>query len=381
MIPYSRQDISDEDVRAVVDTLRSDWLTQGPAVEQFEQQLSRYTGAGHCVAVSNGTAALHLACMALGLGEGDYLWTSPISFVASANCGLYCGATVDFIDIDPATANLCPQQLEDKLNRAKQSGTLPKIVVVVHMAGQPCDMDSIRRLSKEYEFAVIEDASHAVGASYRGQKIGAGDFSDLTVFSFHPVKIMTTGEGGAVLGNNASLMARVKQLREHGITRDADAFESEAHGGWYYEQQALGWNYRLTDLQAALGSTQLKRLDEFVIKRNQRAEMYREAFSESPCEPLTLQADVTSSYHLFIIQVDEQKRRKTFDYLRQNDVGCQIHYIPIHTQPYYRRLGFDWGQFPLAERYYRRALSIPLYPALTGEQQMWVVSLLNESLR
>ncbi len=384
MIPYGRQHISADDEAAVLAALRSDWITQGPAVPRFEQALAARVGAAHGVAVSNATAGLHIACLALDLGPGDRLWTSPNTFVASANCGLYCGATVDFVDIDPRSLNLSVPALAAKLQAAEAAGTLPKIVVPVHFAGQSCDMQAIHALGQRYGFRIIEDASHAVGGSYLGQPVGNGRFSDLTVFSFHPVKIITTAEGGMVMTNDAALAARLERLRSHGITRDAALMEAEPEGPWVYEQIELGLNYRLTDLQAALGWSQLSQLDNSVAKRHQIARRYDDALAGLPLTTPWQSPDAHSALHLYPIQLDAARspinRRQLFDGLRAAGIGVNVHYIPVHTQPHYRRLGFAPGQFPAAEAYYAQAVSLPMFPTLTDAQQGAVIAALRQLL-
>ncbi len=377
MIPYGRQSINDEDVTAVTEVLAGSWLTQGPKVAEFEQQLAHRCQSQDCAVVSNGTAALHLACLALGLGTGDWLWTSPISFVASANCARYCGASVDFVDVDPNNGNLCPERLAEKLQLAESQGRLPKVVVAVHFGGNPCDLKIIHELLNPLGIKLIEDASHALGADYHGDPIGAGQYSDLTTLSFHPVKIITSGEGGAVLGNDSVLIERIRQLRTHGITKDPALLDTTEEGGWYYEQQALGWNYRITDLQAALGISQLKRVDDFIVRRRQIAQRYDVAMQSLPCQPLSLTTEANSSFHLYVIQVPADQRRSLYDYLQDNAIGVQVHYIPIHTQPYYRQLGFKLGDFPQAEAFYRGCLSLPVFPELTDEDQDKVIGCLQ----
>ncbi len=383
-IPYARQDVDDQDVQAVVEVLRGDWLTQGPAIEAFERGLAAACAARHAVAVSNGTAALHLACRALGLGPGDRLWTSPNTFVASANCALYCGAAVDFVDIDPRTYNLSVERLAEKLTRAERDGTLPKVVVPVHFAGQPCEMAAIGELKRRYGFFVLEDGSHALGGAYRGEPIGCGRHSDATVLSFHPVKIVTTGEGGAVVTNDPALAERVALLRTHGITRDAARMVGDSHGGWYYEQVELGFNYRITDLQAALGLSQLRRLEAFVAARHRIAARYDEAFAALPLTVPYQHPDGRSAYHLYPIRLRlgelGKTRREVFDALRARGILVNLHYIPVHTQPYYRRLGFSPGDFPEAERYYQEALSLPMFAGLSAEDQERVIQTLREVL-
>ena len=385
MIPYGRQHISADDEAAVLAALRSDWITQGPAIPRFEQALAQRVGAEHGVAVCNATAGLHIACLALGLGPGDRLWTSPNTFVASANCGLYCGATVDFVDIDALSLNISVPVLAAKLEVAQARGTLPKVVVPVHFAGQSCDMQAIHALGQRYGFCIIEDASHAVGGSYLGQPVGNGRFSDLTVFSFHPVKIITTAEGGMVMTNDAAMAARLERLRSHGITRDAALMESGAPDGpWVYEQVELGLNYRLTDLQAALGQSQLSQLAHSVAKRHQIARRYDAELASLPLTTPWQSPDAHSALHLYPIQVDPARsplnRRQLFDGLRAAGIGVNVHYIPVHTQPFYRRLGFKPGDFPAAEAYYAQALSLPMFPTLTDAQQGEVVTALHRLL-
>ncbi len=384
MIPYGRQSISEQDIQAVVDVLRSEWITQGPKVPAFEDMLSAYCGARHGVAVNSGTSALHLACRALGLGPGDRLWTSPITFVASANCALYCGAEVDFVDIDPRTYNLSPTALEQKLDRARDAGTLPKVVVPVHLSGQPCEMKAIAGLGKAFGFSIIEDATHAVGGRYRDEPIGSCRYSDITVFSFHPVKIMTTAEGGMALTNRQELAERMSLLRSHGITRDPERLTHEPDGSWYYEQVDLGFNYRMTELQAALGISQLGRLDEFVAARHRLASRYDQLLAGFPVETPFRNQDDHSALHLYVIRLRteliKRSHREVFEYLRKEGIGVNLHYIPVHTQPYYRKLGFREGDFPEAERYYAEAISLPMFPELTESDRNRVVRSLEKAL-
>lgn len=378
MIPYGRQDITEDDIAAVVSVLRSNWLTQGPAIERFERAVAEYTGAAHAVAVCNATAALHLACRALGLGAGDTLWTVPNTFVASANCARYCGANVDFVDIDPLTYNMSVDALQAKLIQAEKLGQLPKIVVPVHFAGQPCDMISIRGLADSYGFSIIEDASHAIGARYRQEPVGKGSYSDMTIFSFHPVKIITTGEGGMVLTNKEPLADKVRLLRSHGITRNAQCMEGESEGPWYYQQVELGYNYRITDIQAALGASQLQRLDTFCTRRRALAERYNFLLADAPAQLPWQQPDAESAWHLYVVQVD--RRRQVFEKLREAGIGANVHYIPVHLQPDYRRLGFKSGDFPISESYYSKAISLPMFSALTDHDQSKVVDELKKAL-
>lgn len=372
-IPYGRQDINQQDIDAVVEVLQSDWLTQGSAVNRFEQVVADYCGVKYAIAVSSATAALHIACLAIDLGKQDYLWTSPNTFVASANCGLYCGAQVDFVDIDPRTYNLSVDQLEQKLDRASQLGCLPKVLVPVHFAGQSCEMDKIAALSQQYGFKVIEDASHAIGGKYQGKAIGCCEFSDLAVFSFHPVKIITTGEGGMVLTNRQDLYEKLLRLRSHGITRNPELMQGESHGSWYYQQLELGFNYRMTDIQAALGVSQMQRLDEFVTRRRFLAQRYEDLLQDIPLTLPWQHPETNSSWHLYVIRLDLGKinrtHRQLFEKLRQAGIGVNLHYIPVHTQPYYQNLGFKWGDFPESEKYYQSAISIPLYYGLSREEQ------------
>ncbi len=381
MIPYGRQSILQEDIDAVTEVLRSDFLTQGPAITSFERALVEKTGAKHAVAVANATAALHIACLALDLGPGDRLWTTPITFVASANCALYCGAMVDFVDIDPDTFNMCPDALELKLKIADRAGTLPKVIVPVHMCGQSPDMTRISKIARAYGIRIIEDASHAIGASYRGQPVGNSACSDITVFSFHPVKIVTTGEGGAALTNDALLAARMERLRAHGITRDASLMTRPSDGPWYYQQLDLGYNYRMTDIQAALGLSQLSRLNMFVERRRDLAAAYDAALKDLPLYLPGRMKEADSSWHLYVIRLhDEARHRQAFEDMRARGIGVNLHYIPVHLQPYYRQFGFGPGDFPAAEDYYSRAISIPLYPGLTQAQQHQVVAAITEAL-
>ncbi|HNQ05268.1 MAG TPA: UDP-4-amino-4,6-dideoxy-N-acetyl-beta-L-altrosamine transaminase [Thiobacillaceae bacterium] len=378
-IPYARQEIGDADIDAVAMVLRSDWLTQGPAVERFEQAVAQYCGAAHAVAVNSATSALHLACLALGVGPGDLGWTTPNTFVASANCLLHCGASVDFVDIEATTLNIDVAALEAKLIRARNAGRLPKVVIPVHFAGHPCDMAGIRSLADEYGFKVVEDASHAVGARCQGRPVGSGAHADLTVFSFHPVKIMTTGEGGMVLSNDAGLIRQVALLRSHGITRDPAEMEGQSEGGWYYQQIGLGYNYRMTDIQAALGTAQLSRLDDFLARRRSLARRYDALLADLPLN--RLHPDDGSAWHLYPIRLhDAARRRQVFEHMRAAGIGVNVHYIPVHLQPWYRRMGFKPGDFPAAEAYYAGALTLPLYPGLSDMDQERVVQVLRQAL-
>lgn len=373
MIPYGRQDITQADIDAVVEVLQSDFLTQGPMVPRFEQSLAKHVGASHALAVNSATSALHIACLALGLDRGDWLWTTPITFVASANCGLYCGAQVDFVDIDPRTYNLCPVALARKLELAEREGKLPKVVVVVHLCGQPCDMQAIHALAQRYNFKLIEDASHAIGGKYKDEFIGNCRYSDITVFSFHPVKIITTAEGGMALTNDAELANRMALLRSHGITRDPEQMTHEADGPWYYQQIELGFNYRMTELQAALGVTQLERLDQYVARRHQLAQRYDDLLARLPVVTPWQHPDSYSGLHLYVIRLQldkiDKSHRQVFEALREQGIGVNLHYIPVHTQPYYQRMGFKVNEFPEAESYYSEAISLPMYSSLSLTNQ------------
>ena len=382
IIPYGRQEITESDIDSVVEVLRSDFLTQGPSVSMFEQKISNYCQVNHAVACNSATSALHLACLSVGLGAGDWLWTSPITFVASANCALYCGAEVDFVDIDPVTYNLCPKALEFKLIQAKIVGKLPKVVVPVHLCGQSCDMKAIKRLAEVYNFKVIEDASHAIGAQYQGEPVGNCQYSDITIFSFHPVKIITTGEGGMAVTNNSDIAQSMSVLRSHGITRDPSKMTHKADGAWYYQQISLGFNYRMTDIQAALGASQLSRLDEYVYRRHQIADRYDQLLSDYTLITPVMNPDSRSAYHLYVIQLDDSSiRRAVFDSLRDQGIAVNVHYIPVYLQPYYQEMGlYQEVSFPHAERYYSKAISLPMYPTMTENQQDQVVKALKKAL-
>lgn len=380
MIFYGKQSIDESDIQAVEDVLRSDFLTQGPSVERFERRVADYCGAKYAVAVTNATSALHIACKAAGMGDGDILWTSPITFVASANCGRYCGAKVDFVDIDDATYNMNPDGLENKL----KEGAIPKVVVPVHLCGQSCNMEKIRDLSKQYGFTVIEDASHALGATYKDTKVGSCVYSDMTVFSFHPVKIITTGEGGMVLTNDKELYEKLVLYRSHGITRDPEKMTKEADGPWYYQQVELGYNYRMTDIQAALGWSQMERLENFVARRRQLAKQYDELLADLPLRTPKQSPDTNSSWHIYVVRLDKTRVKKSktqiFEEMKEKGVTLNLHYIPVHTQPYYEELGFKKGDFPVSEAYYEEAFTLPLYYALTDEQQDKIVESLRDVL-
>jgi len=385
MIPYGKQDINQADIDSVIDVLQSDFLTQGPQVPLFEKTVSEYCGSEYGVAVNSATSALHIACLALGLGKGDYLWTSPNTFVSSANCGLYCGAKVDFVDIDPLTYNLSAKELEKKLIQAKKDNKLPKIVIPVHFSGQSCDMKKIFSLSQEYDFKVVEDASHAIGGRYLDQPIGGCQYSDITVFSFHPVKIITTAEGGLATTNDKKLLARMQLFRSHGVTRDSKLMTKETEGGWYYQQVDLGFNYRMTELQAALGVSQMQRLDAFVAKRHSLQDRYHSFLKDLPIVLPFQDQDNYSALHLYPIQIKLEEvtkdREQIFNELRKESVGVNVHYIPIHTQPHYLKFGFKDGDFPNSESYYSRTISIPLFHAMTVEQQDNVLDALKRVLQ
>lgn len=384
MIPYGKQDINQQDIESVIEVLQSDFLTQGPQVPLFEKTVADKVGARYAFAVNSATSALHIACKALGLTAGDWLWTSPITFVASANCGLYCGANVDFVDIDPITYNLSPTALEAKLIDAEREGKLPKVVVAVHLAGQSCDMKAIHALSQKYGFRIIEDASHAIGGKYQGAYIGCGQYSDITVFSFHPVKIVTTAEGGMALTNDARLAETMSLLRSHGVTRDPDLMTKEPDGPWYYQQVELGYNYRMTDLQAALGVSQMSRLDEFVERRNILASNYDQLLQGLSVVTPVQNSDCYSGRHLYVVRLKLEEigrgHLEVFNYCREHGIGVNLHYIPVHTQPYYERMGFTESDYPQAMAYYRDAISIPLYHSMTDENQETVVRVLGSSI-
>ncbi|MFJ2384942.1 UDP-4-amino-4,6-dideoxy-N-acetyl-beta-L-altrosamine transaminase [Pseudomonas protegens] len=381
MIPYGRQSLDQEDIDAVLGVLNSDWLTQGPAIEAFEQAMATACKAAYGVAVCNATAALHIACLAAGLGPGDRLWTTPNTFLASANCGRYCGADVDFVDIDPRTWNLDAEALALKLQAAEASGALPKVVIAVAFSGQSCDMRRLAELAERYAFTLIEDASHAVGASYAGRPVGCGEFAAMTVFSFHPVKIITSAEGGMVMTNSPELADHLRRLRSHGMTRDPAQMVGQSHGPWYYQQVELGFNYRMTDLQAALGRSQLNKLPGFLQRRRYLADRYQHLLQDLPLSLPQAQADAHSAWHLYVVRLQLQRikhsHREVFEGLRKAGIGVNLHYIPVHLQPYYQDLGFAEGDFPEAERYYAQAISLPIYPGLTDDQQDYVVQQLQ----
>ncbi len=385
MIPYGRQDINQADIDAVIAVLHSDFLTQGPAVPAFEKAVADYCSAQYAVAVNSATSALHIACLALGVGKGDVVWTSPITFVASANCALYCGASVDFVDIDPRTYNMSVACLSEKLAIAKKAGKLPKVVIPVHLCGQPCDMAAIHKLGQQYGFKIIEDASHAIGGKYKGEPIGNCRYSDITVFSFHPVKIITTGEGGMAMTNDAQLAKHMQLLRSHGITRDINDMTHVPDGPWYYQQIDLGYNYRMTDMQGALGLSQMQRVDEFVAKRHTLAERYNQLLADLPVYTPWQHEDSYSGLHLYVIRLNLSEigktHRQVFEALREMNIGVNLHYIPVYIQPYYENLGFKAGYCLEAEQYYAEAISLPMYPNLTEMQQDEVVTALKKAFR
>tara|TARA_X000000950_G_scaffold41957_1_gene46136 strand:- start:25908 stop:27077 length:1170 start_codon:yes stop_codon:yes gene_type:complete len=381
-IPYSCQEISEEDINSVTEVLKSDFITQGPKVKLFEEHISKFCNAKFVFSVNSATSALHLACLSLGIKKGDNVWTSPISFVASANCALYCGANIDFVDIDKTSYNLSASKLEDKLNIAEKNGTLPKLIIAVHLSGQSSQMEEIKNLSYKYNFKIIEDASHALGGSYKDAKIGSCTYSDLTVFSLHPVKMITTGEGGLVTTNNPSLAKKIRFLRSHGITKDLSEMREDSDGPWYYEQHELGYNYRMPDLNAALGISQLRKLREFVEKREDLSKYYDLHLQNLPLRLPNQSADCISSRHLYIIRIDNNNsklnHKNLFLKLRDLNIGVNLHYIPIHLQPYFRKLGFKKGDFPESEKYYKEAISIPLFTKLKREDQDYIISTIKE---
>ncbi len=383
MIPYGKQHINQADIDAVIEVLNSNWLTQGPKVPEFEQAVAQKCQADYAVATHNATSALHIACLALEVSSKDIVWTSPISFVASANCARYCGATVDFVDIELTTGNISIDALKQKLAQAKQQNCLPKVIIVVHLAGLSCDMEAISQLAKIYNVKVIEDASHAIGASYQQKPVGHCQYSDICIFSFHPVKIITTAEGGLALTNQAALAKKMQRLRSHGITSSQEEMTEESHGPWYYQQLELGFNYRMTELQAALGVSQLHRLEQVIDKRNQLANYYNQAFANTSLSLLKPTKACVSAYHLYIVLLpyaDSAKHKQTIIQLREQGICAHVHYIPIHLQPYYQQLGFKQGDFPHAENYYQRAISLPLYPQLSLNEQDYIIEKVIEVL-
>lgn len=379
-IPYGRQAISEADIDAVVAVLKSDFLTQGPVVPAFEERIAGICGAKHGVAVNSATSALHIACLALGVGPGDRVWTSPLTFVASSNAALYCGAEVDFVDVDPQTYNMCPLKLTEMLERAAADGTLPKVIIPVHLTGQSCDMSAIHAAASRHGVRIIEDASHAIGGSYGSEPVGNCRFSDITIFSFHPVKIVTTGEGGMAMTNDDALAEAMRLNRSHGITRDEALMTESDPGAWYYEQHRLGFNYRMTDINAALGLSQLDRLEEFIERRREIARTYDAAFAELPVTTPAQHPDAESAWHLYVIRVPAEQHRAVFDTLRSTGIGVNLHYIPVYLQPYYRELGFKPGHCPNAEDYYAEAISLPMFPSMTGTQQRQVIAAVGKAL-
>lgn len=385
MIPYGRQNISPQDINAVQEILAGPFLTQGPAVRQFEAALEAYVGCSKAVVTNSATSALHLACLALGVGPDDSVWTTAISFVASANAARYCGADVDFVDIEPDSFNISVAALEQKLREAREAGgKLPKVVIPVAMAGQSSNMKEIAELSGEYGFKILEDASHALGATYRGARVGSCEFSDITVFSFHPVKMITTGEGGACVTNNLELGAKIERLRSHGITRQVSEMESPNSTPYYYEQLDLGYNYRMTDFQAALGASQLKRLDQFVAARNEIASLYSSLLDLPWVALPEITDECNSSFHLYIIRIQDgapRTRDQIFEAMRSNGILVNVHYIPIYRHPYYSRMGkYNPEDFPFAEEYYKQAISLPIFPGIKRSDLDSVVSSLVEGI-
>ena len=384
MIPYGKQDITKEDIDAVIEVLKSDFLTQGPKVPEFENALAEISNSKYALAVNSATSALHIACMALGLKEGDWLWTSPITFVASANVGIYCGASVDLVDIDPLTNNMCPIKLEEKLIQANLNNKLPKVLIPVHLSGQSCEMSKIKKLCDKYSVRIIEDASHAVGGYYEGEPIGNCKYSDITVFSFHPVKIITTGEGGAALTNDPVLAKNMSLHRSHGITREESQMSGSSHGPWYYQQLSLGYNYRMTDIQASLGLSQLSRLKSYVEKRHEISGRYDDFLKDLPLKVPYHSPNSYSAVHLYVIRLKlneiDMSHREVFENLRRLEIGVNLHYIPIHLHPFYKNKGFNYGDFPESEKYYSEAISLPMYTNLSLAAQDKVIEALVASL-
>jgi UDP-4-amino-4,6-dideoxy-N-acetyl-beta-L-altrosamine transaminase len=380
LIPYGRQSISEADIEAVVEVLKSDFLTQGPVVPAFEHAVASLSGSTYGVAANSATSALHLACLALGVGPGDSVWTSPLTFVASSNAALYCGAEVDFVDVDERTYNMCPVRLGKKLARAAEASTLPKAIIPVHLAGQSCDMATIHAAASRHGVRIIEDASHAIGGGYRSEPVGNCRFSDITIFSFHPVKIVTTGEGGMAMTNDGELAELMRLDRSHGITRDPARLQHGDPGAWYYEQQRLGFNYRMTDIAAALGLSQLTRIEDFLARRRQIEATYDAAFADLPVKTPWQHPDTASAWHLYVIRVDARRHRAVFDELRAAGIGVNLHYIPVYRQPYYRELGFGQGHCPNAEAYYAEAISLPIYPSMTDEEQQQVIAAVTTAI-
>jgi UDP-4-amino-4,6-dideoxy-N-acetyl-beta-L-altrosamine transaminase len=380
MIPYGKHWVDEDDIDAVVDVLRNQFLTQGNVVPQFEKALCDYTRAKHCVAVNSATSGLHVACLAAGVSQGDLVWTVPNSFVASANCALYCGAIIDFVDINPTTRNIDIAVLENKLQQAANQNRLPKALIVVHFSGLSCDMQNIRNLTQTYSIVLIEDAAHALGGSYQQSKIGSCAYSDMTVLSFHPVKSITSAEGGAVLTNQSQLHEKLKLFAKHGVTKDPTQYQGESHGPWYYQQLELGYNYRLSDMQAALGLSQLKKLDTFIQKRIEIAKVYNQALANLPLKLPILEPQSQSAWHLYMVELTQHDRQVIYQQLHAKGVGVNVHYIPIHLQPFYQQLGFNQGDFPVSEHFYQHALTLPLFPSLTDVEQTKVIDTLHEVL-
>ena len=385
MIPYGKQSISKSDIEAVKKVLKSDFITQGPKVPEFEKIVKNFVGSKYAFAMNSATSSLHIACLAIGLKKGDFLWTSSNSFVASANCGIYCGAKIDFVDIDPNSYNMDMKLLKEKLEIAKKNKKLPKVVIPVHMAGQSCDMKTMRALSKQYGFKIIEDASHGIGSKYNDKYVGGCQYSDITVFSFHPVKIITTGEGGVATTNNRALAKKIDILRTHGITKNKKDMINPSHGPWYFEQLELGFNYRMTDIHASLGINQMKSLKKFVTKRNSLARNYNNLLKALPLSTPEQSENTLSSFHLYIVRIDlkklKNKKNKIFNLLRKKGIGVNVHYIPIHYHPFYQNLKFKKGYLPETEKYYEEALSLPIYPDLSFKDQKYIVNSLEEVLK
>jgi UDP-4-amino-4,6-dideoxy-N-acetyl-beta-L-altrosamine transaminase len=381
MIPYGKHLVDEQDIDAVVDVLRNQFLTQGAMVPQFEQALCDYTGCQYATAVNSATSGLHVACLALGVGQGDIVWTVPNSFVASANCALYCGADIDFVDIDVATRNIDVDALTNKLVNASKSNSLPKILIVVHFSGLSCDMHVIHGLTQKYGIALVEDAAHALGGSYKHQKVGSCQYSDMAVLSFHPVKSITSAEGGAVLTNSKAYDDRIKLFSKHGVTRDVKQMETESHGPWYYQQMELGYNYRLSDLHAALGLSQLRKLDTFILRRTELALNYQKMLADLPLKLPVFRDYSKSAWHLYMVELTQHDRKSVFEQLHAKGVGVNVHYIPIHLHPFYQKMGFKQGDFPRAESFYDNALTLPLFPSLSDQQQNTVIDVLHEILQ
>ena len=384
MIPYAKQDISDEDIDSVIEVLKSDFLTQGNKVPLFEDIISERVGAKYALAANSATSCLYLSCLSLGLSKEDILWTSPITYVASANCALYCGAEVDFVDIDPLTWNISVEILEEKLKTARKIKKVPKILVLVHLAGNPCDLQKVFDLSKEYGFSIIEDASHALGSKYSGEHIGSSVYSDISVFSFHPVKNITTGEGGMILTNNQKLSEKIHLYRSHGITRDTKKMINKEEGLWYYEQLLLGFNFRMSDIHAALGISQMNSLDKFISIRNELSQIYTEELKGLPLTIQRVRKEDLSAWHIFVIRLKlselKLSRLEIYNSLRNKGIGVNVHYIPVHLHPFYKNLGFNKGDFPNSENYYDGAITIPMFTKLKKKEIKYVIQALKESI-